>query len=174
MLSSWWPAVRSPQRDLLFDTRLVEVTPAKDLAWSYTVFGAASLNCDADDYDENPTTLANCAQGISEGWKVYAPEKFFDAPLLYGADVRHGHLSFASHASFKTVDPMPAAWALLDGDGAALETGTFDWLPHWRKTETILEPDDLDAAVAVRVADPWGQATTIPIPKPTDADPPGH
>jgi len=169
VLSAWWPAVRSPQRDLLFDTRLVEVTPAKELAWSYTVFGAASLNCAADDYDENPMTLANCAQGISEGWKVYAPEKFFEAPLVYGAAVEHGHLAFASHASFKTVDPMPARWTLNGEDGAALETGTFDWLPHWRKTETVLEPEFLDAAATLVVTDPWGQASGIPVPRPDDA-----
>ena len=164
VLTSWWPAIQSPSRNLLFDTELLEVTRDGKVAWSYKIYGNAERTCVAEDWETNDETLKGCAQGISSGWKVYAPEKFFGEPLAYGATLGDdGRLDFKSHAAFKSTRAMAASF-VLEARGSTLSQGDFEWLPHWRQTRVSVSGVRAAAAGAtLTVTDEWGQSTTVDV-----------
>ena len=126
--------------------------------------GDAERTCTAEDWETNDATLDGCAQGISSGWKVYAPEKFYDAPVVYGATLdADGKLDFKAHAAFKSTRPMAASFALKQR-GSTLAQGTFDFMPHWRATHVALSGVRAASdAPVLTVTDAWGQATSVDV-----------
>ena len=129
-------------------------------AWSAKIYGNAERTCTAEDWETNDATLDGCAQGISSGWKVYAPEKFYDAPVVYGATLdADGKLDFKAHAAFKSTRPMAASFALKQR-GSTLAQGTFaaplarDPRPLRRAASgaPVLTVTDAGAATSVDVA----------------------
>ena len=162
IVASWWPAVLSPSRDLLFDAQLVEVTREKAVAWALSVYGHGAVACDADGD-------AACYQAIDRGWKIYAAERFYDGPLLFNATLvrtpgaASAALGFVAHSAFKRDDATAGTWALEDGGGATVAAGAFSFAAHWRASAVTAAVGNATAAALLRVRDEYGrEATAVP------------
>ena len=159
VLASWWAGALKPSIGATADVTFVEVTPAKEVAWSMafansgdTVGGPCTIDADL-----------GCERSQTRGWKAYSVERFYDGPLVYDAALKDGALQFTAHAALKLQRASAGTWTLLDDDGAELSSGGFSFAKQHLATRARLGAPAASAhslgATTVRVADEWGQST---------------
>lgn len=104
---------------------------------------------------------AACARSKQEGWKAYSVERFYEAPLVYGARYANGGLAFTAHAALKRSYATAGTWVLLDAGLNALGSGRFAFAAHQRPTEVEVRVGG--PAASLRVSDEWAQAVDVDL-----------
>ena len=147
ILGCYWPYKYSGREhyDVTYDARAAEVVRGveTEVAWKMDVFGATAC------------TEETCERS-SGGWKLYSVERFYTAPLIYGAACAHGRVSFATVNNFKQNNVYPGSYRLEHASSrAVLERGTFEFKAHWRET-TVEFTSEHTGALAIVVKNAYG------------------
>ena len=160
MLTCYWPMRLAPSLGVLADATFLEVTPAGGIAWRADFYDTGATTAGPCEDDSNP----GCERNKHVGWKAYSLERFYAAPLVRDATIDGSAVEFTAHAALKRAHPGDGAWALLDGDGVAMKTGSFTFATQQMATRVAVRAPTSDAAAAkLRVSDEWGQTTDVAL-----------
>ncbi|KAJ8610607.1 hypothetical protein CTAYLR_007150 [Chrysophaeum taylorii] len=149
MLMSWWPQILTSNETADIDAFIVELTPEKEFAWHLRVRGHGCA--------EFP-----CLRSSFLGWKTYAVERFYTAPLVYDVSCAPS-VTFVTQNSIKQNDAYPGFYELrADTTTAPLASGHFDWKPHWAPTLVVSSFRGIHlSSVVISVTNQFGQSTTV-------------
>ena len=150
VLTNHWPTVMTDT--ITYEASVLEVTRPADaaeplVAFDLKVYGSTG---NASRYGADPA-----AEQVV-GWAAYAVEKFFDEPLVGRVDCTGTRLSFETWDLFKMNNPYAADYAVLDADGAALQSGSFTMKAMWRTSSVSVDLADPRNAASVVVRSVWG------------------
>ena len=160
VLTCYWPMRLAPSLGVLADATFLEVTPAGGIAWRADFYDTGATTAGPCEDDSNP----GCERNKHVGWKAYSLERFYAAPLVRDATIDGSAVEFTAHAALKRAHPGDGAWALLDGDGVAMKTGSFTFATQQMATRVAVRAPTSDAAAAkLRVSDEWGQTTDVAL-----------
>ena len=159
-LTVWWPGLLDPDLGVMYDTQILEVTKAAEVAYELDVYGAA--DCDSD-------TDIDCVRSVNAGWKIYSVERFYDSPRVYNATFYDGALEFLCHSSFKLSRSSTGSYALYY-ERERVAAGEVVFRAYWAAS-TVTERTNWGTStddVAYRdmtlvVTDAWGRWTSLDV-----------